>query len=89
MEGRRNTLTAFEDPKFCYNLRTNQGCDAYYSHTSGQGKMRLCYNPIEPNINNDVFCAATTSYVVCDFAPPSPPAPPAPPRPPIQPLSIR
>lgn len=73
MEGRQNTITAFAQEKFCYNVRTNQACNQYYSLQSSNNRMRLCYNPIEPGIDNGVFCAATDSYVTCDFLPPSPP----------------
>jgi hypothetical protein len=73
MEGRQNTLTAFASERFCYNVRTNQGCDGYYSLQSSNNRMRLCYNPIEPDIDNSVYCEATSAYVTCDFLPPSPP----------------
>ena len=73
MEGRQNTLTAFAQEPFCYNIRTNQGCDQYYSLQANNNRMRLCYNPIEPEIDNTVYCEATSNYVTCDFLPPSPP----------------
>lgn len=81
MHGRQNTQTAFASAKFCYNVKTNQGCDGYYSHTTNNNRMRLCYNPIEPSIDNTVYCEATATYIVCDSVPPSPPSPP-PPSPP-------
>ena len=89
MEGRQNTLTAFAQERFCYNVPTNQGCDGYYSLQANNRRMRLCYNPIAPDIDNSVYCQATDDYVTCDLLPPSPPpAPLAPPhpRPPIAPV---
>ena len=79
MEGRQNTLTAFAQERFCYNVSTNQGCKQYYSLTANNNRMRLCYNPIEPDINNNVYCEATNSYLTCDFLPPRPPPLPPPP----------
>jgi hypothetical protein len=73
MEGRQNTLTEFAQERFCYNVRTNQGCNGYYSLTASNSRMRLCYNPIEPDVDDTVYCEATSTYVVCDFLPHSPP----------------
>jgi len=80
MAGRSNTLTAFDSALFCYEVQTSVagGCSAFYSLGSN-GKMRLCWNPIEPRVDGDVFCQATSQFVTCDFLPPYPPSPPTPP----------
>lgn len=82
IQGRQNTLVAFAQERFCYNVKTNQGCDGYYSLSQTNNRMRLCYNPIAPDVDNTVYCEATSDYVTCDFLPPSPPPlPPSPPPP--------
>jgi hypothetical protein len=88
MQGRQNTLVAFQPHRFCMDVPTMANCDKYYSHTVRSTRMRLCYKPPEGN-----FCAQT-DYIVCPLQspspPPSPPFPPPPPSPPpMAPLTLQ
>ena len=84
-QGRLDTQTAFANPRWCWQVKTTQSCDAYY--TLSNDKIRLCYNPIAPEVNKDVMCLATDEYEDCysPFPPPTPPLPSPPPPPPPSP----
>ena len=74
MDGRINTQQ-LPTPKFCYDLHTANpnGCESYFSLTSNNGRLRLCFNPIAPTVSSAVNCEATPDFVLCDALPPSPP----------------
>jgi hypothetical protein len=77
MQGRENTLALFGIDQFCYNVMTTdpQGCAHYYSQPYTNNRMRLCYNPIEPNTDPTVTCQQR-DFLICPFTPPSPPPAP-------------
>ena len=84
--GNRINLRAQGQQKWCYNIRTTnpETCDAYGTQNKNNGRARLCYNPIHPNVDPNVNCDATEEFVICPMPPPlppwNPPSPSAPPR---------
>ena len=61
-EGKKNTVTEFEEPLFCLDLPTTAGCHNFYSHTLHSNRMRLCYKPPGGSL------CAQTEYIICPLA---------------------